>query len=153
MRRLDGAADISINQTCGEVFFDITEANIVSPTEPAHLLAFPIVKILRSYAFSACSAKRGAQRITLIGADNGLQREIDDIRGIDDHAHPMPLRLEPEGDVEKPIQPYDFVLPKRMRPENPEYLDVWAALRGYEYQDFETAYLGGCARLALQLFL
>ncbi|MBR9763369.1 MAG: amidohydrolase family protein [Rhodobacteraceae bacterium] len=80
--------------------------------------------------------------MALIGADTGLQREIDNIWGIDDHAHPMPLGLELPGDPAAPIQPYDFELPKRMRPYNPEYLDAWAALWGYEHRDFETAHLG-----------
>lgn len=80
--------------------------------------------------------------MTLIGADKGLQREIDAFKGIDDHAHPMPLGVELPGDPEAPIQPYDFILPKRMRTDNPEYLDAWAALWGYEHKDFDTKHLG-----------
>lgn len=77
----------------------------------------------------------------LTGADEGLQREIDAFVAIDSHAHPQPLGAEPAGVAESPIQPYEFELPKRMRPYNPEYLDAWSALWGYEHRDFEPGHL------------
>ena len=73
--------------------------------------------------------------------DPGLAREIKSIIAIDDHAHPLPLGLEPAGDPAHPIQPYDCTLPVRMRPYNPEYIDAWADLWGYEHRDFEQPHL------------
>ena len=74
-------------------------------------------------------------------ADHGLQHEIDSIQAVDEHAHPLPLGLEPAGDPRRPIQPYDYPLPLRMRPSNPEYLDAWAALWGYEHRDWDVGHL------------
>lgn len=79
--------------------------------------------------------------MSLPSADSGLQREIDAFLAIDDHAHPLPLGMELPGDSEQPIQPYDYPLPKRLRPDNPEYFDAWAALWGYEHRDFDRAHL------------
>lgn len=73
--------------------------------------------------------------------DAGLVREIKSIIAIDDHAHPLPLGLEPKGDPEKPIQPYDCTLPARMRTDNPEYIDAWADLWGYEHRDRDLPHL------------
>lgn len=73
--------------------------------------------------------------------DPGLWREIRAIDAIDDHAHPLPLGLEPKGDPDHPIQPYDTALPARMRPFNPEYVDAWADLWGYEHRDWEKPHL------------
>jgi len=72
----------------------------------------------------------------------GLQREIDDVMAIDQHAHPMAMGLEPPGDPERPIQPYDDIyLPLRFRVTNPEYLDAWAALWGYAHRDWSLRHL------------
>lgn len=79
--------------------------------------------------------------MTLPGADSGLQREIDAFWAIDDHAHPLPLGVELAGDPEGPIQPYDYPLPRRLRPDNLEYLDAWAALWGYDHRDFDPRHL------------
>lgn len=74
-------------------------------------------------------------------ADPGIEREVRAVPAIDDHAHPMALGLEPEGDRARPIQPYDYPLPLRLRQSNPEYLDAWAALWQYEHRDFDHAHL------------
>lgn len=73
--------------------------------------------------------------------DPGLRKEIADTACIDGHAHPLPLGIEPEGDLDYPIQPYALSLPRRMRPDNPEYLDAWASLWGYEHRDWELEHL------------
>lgn len=73
--------------------------------------------------------------------DPGLAREVKSIVAIDDHAHPLPLGLEPKGDPANPINPYDCSLPARMRPTNPEYLDAWADLWGYEHRDWAMSHL------------
>lgn len=77
----------------------------------------------------------------LEGMDSGLLRIIEAIEAIDDHAHPLPLGVEGTGDPKHPINLYDYELPKRMRQDNPEYLDAWAALWGYEHRDFHVAHL------------
>jgi hypothetical protein len=73
-------------------------------------------------------------------ADPGLDREVQAIRAIDDHAH-LPIFPEPEPDLAKPVQPYDFSLPLRLRPTNPEYGDAWKALWGYEHDDWSVEHL------------
>ena len=78
--------------------------------------------------------------------DPGIEREVRAVPAIDDHAHPMALGLEPEGDPARPIQPYDYPLPLRLRQSNPEYLDAWAALWQYEHRDFDLAHLGELVR-------
>jgi hypothetical protein len=77
----------------------------------------------------------------LAGVDAGLQAQIDSFWAIDDHAHPLPVGMELPGDPDQPIQPYDYPLPLRMRPDNPEYLEAWAALWGYEHRDFDPGHL------------
>ena len=78
--------------------------------------------------------------------DPGIEREVWAVPAIDDHAHPMALGLEPEGDPTDPIQPYDYPLPLRLRQSNPEYLDAWTALWQYEHRDFDEGHLGELLR-------
>ncbi len=70
--------------------------------------------------------------LPLRGIDPGLAREVSSIRAIDQHAHPVAVGVEPSGDPDCPIQPYEVSLPLRMRPDSPEYLDAWEALWGYQ---------------------
>jgi hypothetical protein len=76
----------------------------------------------------------------LDSTDPGLDRVIQSIRAIDDHAH-LPIFPDPEPDLDKPVQPYDFPLPLRLRPTNPEYTDAWKALWGYEHDDWSVEHL------------
>lgn len=75
------------------------------------------------------------------GLDTGVLSEIESIVAVDDHAHPLPLGLEPEPDFDRPIYPYDHPYPVRQRQTNPEYIDAWHALWGYEHQDFDGDHL------------
>lgn len=77
--------------------------------------------------------------ITRGSADRGLQREIDAIPAIDQHAHPLPLGMEEPGEPGKPIDPYDFPMPLLIRADNPRYLSAWAALWDREHAGWETA--------------
>ena len=76
-------------------------------------------------------------------ADPGLLAEINGIRAVDNHAHP--LRFTDEGEVDAdeafsgPAQPFDA--PVRLRPDNPEYIAAWRSLYGYQYDDMSEAHL------------
>jgi predicted TIM-barrel fold metal-dependent hydrolase len=68
--------------------------------------------------------------------DGGLLAEIEKIRVIDNHGHPLRVT----GPNEKPDDEYDaltfdemeaFPAPVRIRPDNPEYLDAWNLLYGF----------------------
>src|SRR3989442_2326263 len=74
------------------------------------------------------------------GIDRDLLNEIYKIKAIDNHAHP--LRYVAEG--EKPDDEYDalpldsidpFPLPVRLNPTNHEFIQAWAMLYGYAYND------------------
>ena len=76
-------------------------------------------------------------------ADSTLLAEINRIRAIDNHAHPLPFLGEGEKDVEfdVPESVPPEVLPVRLRDNNPEYLEAWRVLYGYKYNDFNEAHL------------
>ena len=78
-------------------------------------------------------------------ADPQLLSEINKIKAIDNHAHP--LRYVAEGD--KPDDEYDalpleaidpFPLPLRLSPENREFIDAWKLLYTYNYNDMLQAH-------------
>jgi hypothetical protein len=76
-------------------------------------------------------------------ADPGLLAEINRIKAIDNHAHPLPFLSEGEKDAESDVPeaiPPEF-LPVRLRDNNPEYLEAWRALYGYKYNDFSPAHI------------
>ncbi|MCO5066697.1 MAG: amidohydrolase [Rhizobiaceae bacterium] len=81
------------------------------------------------------------ETVVLRGLDAGIAADVAAVEAIDHHAHPMALGIELSGDPDQPIQPYDFGQPLRMRPDNPEYLDAWAGLWGYEDRDWSLANL------------
>ncbi|HZH91640.1 MAG TPA: amidohydrolase family protein [Pyrinomonadaceae bacterium] len=86
-----------------------------------------------------------AQQLT---ADPSLLAEINKIRAIDNHAHPLPFLKEGEKDDERGVTP-DFIppqyLPVRLRPNNPEYLEAWRTLYGYKHDDFSVAHMSELA--------
>src|SRR5689334_835178 len=78
-------------------------------------------------------------------ADPPLLSEINKIKAIDNHAHP--LRYVAEGG--KPDDEYDalpleaidpFPLPLRLSPENHEFIDAWKHFYGYNYNDMLQAH-------------
>jgi hypothetical protein len=76
-------------------------------------------------------------------ADPALLAEINRIKAIDNHAHPLPFLNEGEKDVESDVPetiPPEY-LPVRLRDNNPEYLEAWRVLYGYKYKDFNEAHL------------
>lgn len=76
-------------------------------------------------------------------ADPALLAEINRIKAIDNHAHPLPSLNEGEKDVEFDVPesiPPEF-LPVRLRGNNPEYLEAWRVLYGYKYKDFSQAHI------------
>jgi hypothetical protein len=73
--------------------------------------------------------------------DPGIDQLVRSIAAIDDHAHPLPSAWEPWPDAEGPIGGHSHPLPLRMRQTNPEYIDAWRALWGYEHDDFQSEHL------------
>lgn len=79
-------------------------------------------------------------------ADPSLLVEINKIKAIDNHAHP--LRYVSEG--EKPDDEYDalpleaiepFLLPTRISASNPEFVGAWKSFYGYNYNDMGAKHL------------
>ena len=79
-------------------------------------------------------------------ADPSLLAEINQIKAIDNHAHP--LRYVGEG--EKPDDEFDalpldviesFSPPLRILPTNPEFIGAWKALYGYNYEDMTNQHV------------
>ena len=78
--------------------------------------------------------------------DPKLLAEINKIKAIDNHAHP--LRYVGEG--EKPDDEYDalpleaiepFPLPVRLVPDNPEFIRAWRQFYSYKYDDMLAAHV------------
>jgi hypothetical protein len=78
-----------------------------------------------------------------IAPDSTLLAEINHIKAIDNHAHPLPSLDEREKDAEFDVPesiPPEF-LPVRLRDNNPEYLEAWRVLYGYKHNDFSPAHI------------
>ena len=79
-------------------------------------------------------------------ADPSLLAEINKIKAIDNHAHP----LKYVGEGEKPDDEFDalpldvieqFPLPVRLNPANPEFVHAWHDLYGYKHDDLSETHL------------
>src|SRR6266545_1283868 len=80
------------------------------------------------------------------GVDRDLLSEINKIKAIDNHAHP--LKYVAQG--EKPDDEFDalpldvitpFPLPVRLSPANPEFIRAWHDLYRYSHNDMSEAHL------------
>jgi predicted TIM-barrel fold metal-dependent hydrolase len=80
-----------------------------------------------------------------VQADPALLAEIETIKAIDHHAHPMRAVSEGEEDREFdaliPDELEPGPLPLKLRPDNPEYVAAWRALYGYPHDDMSEAHL------------
>ncbi|MFN2414108.1 MAG: amidohydrolase family protein [Pyrinomonadaceae bacterium] len=80
--------------------------------------------------------------------DPALLSEINGIRAVDNHAHPLQVVKEGQTDTDEafsaPPQPFDA--PVRLRPDNPEYISAWRELYGYKYDDMSEAHLSELAQ-------
>src|SRR3974390_2365803 len=91
-------------------------------------------------AFMAASCAPGVQPSFRQQIDPRIAAEIESIRAIDNHAHPMRAVNEGEKDTEfdalpvEMMEPYDTP-PLRMRPDNREYTGAWRKLFGYQHED------------------
>jgi len=79
-------------------------------------------------------------------ADSSLLAEINRIKAIDNHAHPLKYVAEGEkADDEYDALPLDviepFPLPVRLNPANPEFIHGWHDLYGYKHDDMSEAHL------------
>jgi len=80
------------------------------------------------------------------GIDRQLLNDINAIKAIDNHAHP----LKYVANSEKPDDEFDalpldaippFPLPVRLSPTNPEFIRAWHDLYGYSHHDMSEAHL------------
>ena len=75
--------------------------------------------------------------------DPALLAEINAIRAVDNHAHPLQFVNEGETDADEafsgPAQPMDA--PVRLRPDNHEYVAAWRSLYGYAHDDMSEPHL------------
>jgi predicted TIM-barrel fold metal-dependent hydrolase len=72
--------------------------------------------------------------------------EIEKIKAIDNHAHPVRPALEgqpPDDEYDAlSMESFDpFPLPVRMRPTNPAYINVWKTLFKYPYEDMSPPHI------------
>src|ERR1051326_8600373 len=78
-------------------------------------------------------------------ADPALVAEIEKIKAIDNHAHPIRALSEGEEDREFdaliPDELEPAPLPLKLRPDNPEFVAAWRALYGYAHDDMSEAHL------------
>jgi hypothetical protein len=80
------------------------------------------------------------------GVDRDLLNEINKIKAIDNHAHPVKYVAEGEpADTEFDALPLDvitpFPLPVRLNPTNPEFIRAWHDLYRYSHNDMSEAHL------------
>jgi len=78
-------------------------------------------------------------------ADPSLLAEINKIKAIDNHAHPLKYIAEGEkADDEYDALPLDvmepFPLPVRLNPANAEFIRAWHDLYGYRHDDISDAH-------------
>ncbi|PYS20925.1 MAG: amidohydrolase [Acidobacteria bacterium] len=80
------------------------------------------------------------------GVDRDLLNEINKIKAIDNHAHPVKYVADGEpADTEYDALPLDvitpFPLPVRLNPANPEFIRAWHDLYRYSHNDMSEAHL------------
>lgn len=80
------------------------------------------------------------------GVDRDLLNEINKIKAIDNHAHPVKYVAEGEAaDTEYDALPLDvitpFPLPVRLSPANSEFIRAWHDLYGYSHRDMTDAHI------------
>jgi hypothetical protein len=98
------------------------------------------LKPLKSLIVTALALVMACDAVAQTKADPGLAAEIDKIKAIDNHAHPLAYVAEGgKDDTEYDALTFEemepFPLPVRIRPDNPEYIAAWRELYGYKYQD------------------
>jgi len=81
-----------------------------------------------------------------VTADRDLLAEINKIKAIDNHAHPLKYVAAGEkADDEYDALPLDvieaFPLPVRLSPTNPEFIRAWRDLFGYSHKDMTDAHV------------
>ena len=81
-----------------------------------------------------------------VAADRDLLAEINRIKAIDNHAHPLKYVAAGEkADDEYDALPLDvieaFPLPVRLSPTNPEFIHAWRDLFGYSHKDMTDAHI------------
>jgi len=111
---------------------------MVAPTKNS------FIKILTACLFLLVPLQPKAQA----DVDAALLAEINQIKAIDNHAHPGRLVAEGETDTEWDVLPFEAyemtesALPTRLRPDNQEFIRAWKDLYDYPYQDMSEAHIG-----------
>lgn len=76
-----------------------------------------------------------------VKTDPLLLKEIFEIQAVDDHSHVFPFIIDTAGQTKSDAvlgtAPFDY--PVRLRVDNPEYINAWQQLYGYQYNNMENA--------------
>ena len=102
----------------------------------------------RNYILAAfCAAITTSSLFAQHNLESDLLAEINKIKAIDHHAHPLAFT----GPGEPPDMDFDALTgeglemtgqpPVRMRPDNPEYIGAWRSLFGYKWSDMSEEHV------------
>ena len=85
--------------------------------------------------------------------DGDLLTAIQKIKAIDNHSHVLPARNPDaaEGERPDPLGKTPFAYPVRLRVTNPEYVDAWRALYGYQHGDMTADHAREALKAKLRL--
>ena len=102
-------------------------------------IALAVVQIV---LLAACSQRAGDRT----GIDPSILSEVNRIRAIDNHAHPVRFVSSGEPDREFDALPVDNMEPAsdplQLRPDDPALLEAWRALWNYPYRDTTPQHIG-----------
>jgi len=72
-----------------------------------------------------------------LSVDPELLAAIQEIKAVDNHAHALPGRMPEPAESQRPdpLGKTPFPYPVRLRVTNPEYVEAWRALYGYQHED------------------
>jgi predicted TIM-barrel fold metal-dependent hydrolase len=104
--------------------------------------------LFRNYTLAAfCAAITTSSLFAQQNLESDLLAEINKIKAIDHHAHPLAFT----GPGEPPDMDFDALIgeglemtgqpPIRMRPDNPEYIGAWRSLFGYKWSDMSEEHV------------
>jgi hypothetical protein len=88
-----------------------------------------------------------------LSTDPELLAAIQEIRAVDHHAHALPGRIPEPAESERPdpLGKTPFPYPVRLRVTNPEYVEAWRALYGYEHKDMTDDHAREALRTKLRI--
>ena len=85
--------------------------------------------------------------------DPELAAYIDEVRAIDNHSHALPASRPDPSEWKRldPLGKTPFPYPVRLRVTNPEYVEAWCALYGYQHSDMTEGHVREAYEAKLRL--